>query len=38
MAVDGILIATGFGANVGMELITEGTVDLITAYRAYSTR
>ncbi|CAF4453722.1 unnamed protein product, partial [Rotaria socialis] len=38
MTVGGILIATGFGATVGLGLITEGGADLFTAYRAYSTR
>lgn len=38
MAAGGILIATGFGSTVGMGLITEGAVDIFTAYRAYSTR
>lgn len=38
MIAGGILIATGFGATVGMGLITEGVADLLTAYRAYSTR
>ena len=32
------LIATGFGATVGMGLITEGVSDLFTAYRAYKSR
>ena len=32
------LIATGFGASVGMGLITEGIADMFTAYRAYSNR
>ena len=34
----GILIATGFGAPVGMSLITEGLADMFTAYRAFSNR
>ena len=34
----GVLIATGFGASVGMGLITEGIADMFTAYRAYSNR
>ncbi|CAF1195636.1 unnamed protein product [Rotaria magnacalcarata] len=38
MAVGGLLIASGFGATVGLGLITEGAADLFTAYRAYSTR
>jgi hypothetical protein len=38
VALGGVLIATGFGATVGMGLITEGVSDLFTAYRAYSTR
>ncbi len=38
MIAGGILIATGFGATVGMGLITEGAADIFTAYRAYSTR
>lgn len=38
MAAGGVLIATGFGATVGMGLITEGAADIFTAYRAYSTR
>ena len=38
IAVGGILIGTGFGATVGMGLITEGVADLFVAYRAYSTR
>jgi preprotein translocase subunit SecA len=38
MAVGGVLVATGFGATVGMGLITEGAADIFTAYRAYSTR
>ncbi|CAF3809598.1 unnamed protein product [Rotaria sordida] len=38
MAVGVALICTGFGATVGMGLITEGAADLLTAYRAYSTR
>jgi len=33
-----LLICTGFGASVGMGLITEGMADMFTAYRAYSTR
>ena len=33
-----ILVMSGFGANVGMGLITEGVADLIIAYRVYSTR
>ncbi len=32
------LIVTGFGASVGMGLITEGVADAFTAYRAFSTR
>ncbi len=32
------LVSTGFGANVGMGLITEGAADLVSAYRVYSTR
>jgi len=38
LAIGAILIYTGFGASVGMGLITEGAADLLTAYRAYSTR
>ncbi|EAS05901.2 helicase carboxy-terminal domain protein (macronuclear) [Tetrahymena thermophila SB210] len=38
MAVGGLLTATGFGATVGMGLLTEGAADIFTAYRAYSTR
>ncbi|CAF3169263.1 unnamed protein product [Rotaria sp. Silwood2] len=38
MAVGAVLICTGFGATVGMSLVTEGAADLFTAYRAYSTR
>jgi hypothetical protein len=38
MAAGGIMVATGFGANVGMGLITEGAADVFTAYRTYSTR
>lgn len=34
----GILIASGFGATVGMSLISEGISDLFYAYRAYSSR
>ncbi|CAF2144698.1 unnamed protein product [Rotaria magnacalcarata] len=34
----GVLIATGFGATVGMGLITEGIADMFTAYRAFSNR
>ena len=32
------LIPTGFGATVGMGLITKGAADLFTAFRAYKTR
>lgn len=38
MAIGGVLVCTGFGATVGMGIITEGTADLFNAYRAYSTR
>lgn len=38
MLVGGALIATGFGATVGVGIITEGAADLFTAYRAYSSR
>lgn len=38
MVTGAALIATGFGANVGVGLITEGAADIFTAYRAYSTR
>ncbi|CAF4126159.1 unnamed protein product [Rotaria sp. Silwood2] len=38
MAVGGLLIASGFGANLGMSLVTEGGSDLFIAYRVYSTR
>ncbi|CAM4831531.1 unnamed protein product [Rotaria magnacalcarata] len=38
MAVGGIFIASGFGATVGLGLISEGAADLFTAHRAYSTR
>ena len=38
MAAGGLLITTGYGANVGMGLITEGAADIFTASRAYSTR
>ncbi|CAF2645365.1 unnamed protein product [Rotaria sp. Silwood2] len=38
MAVGGALIATGFGATVGMGMITEGAADLLIAYRIYNTR
>ena len=38
MAAGGALIATGFGATVGMGLITEGAADIFTPYRAYYTR
>jgi len=31
MALGGFLIATGYGANVGMGLITEGAAFLFTA-------
>ncbi|CAF4600728.1 unnamed protein product, partial [Didymodactylos carnosus] len=36
--VGGVLIATGFGATVGMGLITEGIADMFTVYRAFSNR
>ncbi|CAF1433891.1 unnamed protein product [Adineta steineri] len=36
--VGGVLIATGFGATVGMGLITEGIADMFTVYRAFSKR
>jgi len=36
--VGGILICTGFGASVGMGVITEGLADMFTAYRAFSNR
>ena len=32
------LIITGFGASVGMGLVTEGIADAFTAYRAFSNR
>lgn len=38
MATGAALVTTGFGANVGMGLITEGATDLIVMGRAYSTR
>ena len=38
VVIGGILIATGFGATIGMSLISEGLSDLLYAYRAYSTR
>ncbi|CAF0762503.1 unnamed protein product [Brachionus calyciflorus] len=34
----GILIATGFGASIGMSFISEGLADMFTAIRAYSSR
>ncbi|CAG0914726.1 unnamed protein product [Notodromas monacha] len=36
--VGGVLIASGFGASMGMGFVTEGLADMMTAYRAYSTR
>ncbi|CAF4935494.1 unnamed protein product, partial [Rotaria sp. Silwood2] len=38
MAVGGALVATAFGASVGMGLITEGAADFFFAHRTYSTR
>lgn len=38
VAAGGILICTGFGATLGMGLLTEGMADFTTAYRVYSTR
>ncbi len=38
MAVGGVLVCTGFGATVGMGIITEGAADVFNAYRAYRTR
>ncbi|CAF1216401.1 unnamed protein product [Rotaria sordida] len=38
MAVGGVLIGTGFGLTLGMGLITEGAIDLFTAYGAYRKR
>jgi len=37
-AAGGLLICTGFGATVGMGLITEGMADLVMAQRIYATR
>ena len=38
MGVGGILIASGFGATIGIGFIAESAADTLTAYRAYSTR
>lgn len=38
VAAGAVLVCTGFGATVGMGLITEGMADFTTAYRVYSTR
>ncbi|OXA45069.1 hypothetical protein Fcan01_20079 [Folsomia candida] len=38
MLLGAVLIYTGFGATVGMGLITEGIADFITAYRTYRSR
>jgi hypothetical protein len=38
MAFGGALICTGFGATVGMGLVTEGIADVFLAYRAFSNR
>jgi len=38
MAAGAVCVATGFGATVGMSLITEGAADLITAARTYNSR
>ncbi len=38
IVLGGILISTGFGATVGMGLITEGTADFITGWSAYKSR
>lgn len=38
IAVGTALVCTGFGATVGIGFITEGAADVISAYRAYSTR
>ena len=38
VAAGGLLVCTGFGATVGMGLITEGMADFTTTYRVYSTR
>ncbi|XP_037031668.1 uncharacterized protein LOC119071124 [Bradysia coprophila] len=34
----GVLVCTGFGATLGMGLITEGFADYVTSYRAFSSR
>ncbi|XP_055355082.1 uncharacterized protein LOC129600552 [Paramacrobiotus metropolitanus] len=34
----GLLITTGFGASLGMSLVTEAMSDLTTAHRIYTTR
>ena len=36
--IGGVLIATGFGASVGMSFIAEGMSDMLYAFRAYSSR
>ena len=33
-----VLVGTGFGANLGMALITEGAADIFMAYWIYSNR
>jgi preprotein translocase subunit SecA len=38
IVVGSLLIVTGFGATIGMGLISEGISDLLIAYRAYATR
>jgi len=38
IAIGGLLVCTGFGATVGMALITEGISDLVTAVTAISSR
>ena len=38
IATGAALIATGFGASVGIGLITEGAADIVTAVRAYKNR
>lgn len=38
MSAGAVLIASGYGASVGIGLVTEGVVDLAIAYRAYNTR
>ena len=38
VVIGGVLIATGFGATVGMSLVAEGISDIFYAYRAYRSR